>query len=107
MYMLKIFVFAPDDESTIIQIIKAAAQAGAGEVGNYSECAFVTRGTGQWKSEPGSKPKVGVVGELSQEPQVKIEMICPEEKIDSVISSVKKIHPFEEPEINVVKLLDL
>lgn len=105
--MLKIFIFSPDDESTIAQIINAAAQAGAGEVGNYSECAFITRGTGQWKSEQGSKPKVGAVGEVSHEPQVKIEMICPEEKIDGVIASVKRIHPYEEPEINVVNLLDL
>ncbi len=105
--MYKIFIFAPDDERVIEKIIQAASRAGAGKIGNYSECAFITSGTGHWKSEEGSNPTIGEVGKVSVEPQVKIEMICPKEKSKDVQNAIRKVHPYEEPEINLVILHNL
>lgn len=104
--MLKIFIFAPDAEKLIGELIQTASQAGAGKIGNYSECAFITKGIGHWKSEIGSNPTDGKVGETSMEPQVKIEMVCPEDKAKEVEEAVRKVHPYEEPEINFIKLSD-
>jgi hypothetical protein len=105
--MYKLFVFCPDKEEIIFSIINAAADAGAGVLGNYTHTCFFTRGTGNWKSEEGSNPTIGKVREFSHEPEVRIEMICPEEKAKTVKEAIKLIHPYEEPEIDFIKLVDI
>jgi hypothetical protein len=86
---LKFFVFCPDDEQVIKDVIHAAAEAGAGKIGNYSHCAFILRGQGNWKSEDGSNPTIGKVGEMTRINEVKIEMECPEEKAKAILVAIK------------------
>ena len=100
--MYKIFVFVPIDSTDII--INAAAEAGAGKIGNYSHCAFITKGKGNWKSLEGAHPTIGTVGKMSREPENKIEMLCPEYKLKDVIAAIKKVHPYETPVIDVIGL---
>jgi hypothetical protein len=105
--MLKLFVFVPDEKELIKKIMNAATNAGAGVIGNYTGCGFITKGTGNWKSEEGSNPTIGRVGVYSHEPEVRIEMICPETRASSVKKAILKVHPYEEPEIDFVKLIDV
>ena len=100
--MLKIVVFAPKDFAD--KIIDAMADAGAGKMGNYSHNAFIASGVGNWKSEEGAHPFIGKVGEVSREPEDRIEMICPEEKLNAVVAAIKKVHPYETPAIDVYKV---
>jgi len=44
------------------------------------------------------------VGEVSREPEDRIEMICPEEKLNAVVAAIKKVHPYETPAIDVYKV---
>jgi hypothetical protein len=105
--MLKLFVFVPDQQEIIEKIMSAATSAGAGIIGNYSGCGFITKGTGNWKSEEGSNPTIGKVGFYSHEPEARIEMICPETVASNVKKAILEIHPYEEPEIDFVKLVDV
>ncbi len=105
--MLKLFVFVPDKEELIEKIMTAATNAGAGVIGNYTGCGFVTKGMGNWKSEEGSNPTIGKVGLYSHEPEVRIEMICPEDCAASVRTAILEVHPYEEPEIDFIKLIDV
>lgn len=97
-------VFCPDDESVIDKIIDAANAAGAGVIGNYSHCAFVTHGRSQWKSMPGAHPAIGKVGKVTQMIGAKIEMRCGKEKRVAVEKAIRNVHPYEEPDIQFVKL---
>lgn len=101
---LKFFVFAPDEEAVINKIIDAAAQAGAGKLGNYSHCAFIVKGQGNWKSLEGANPTIGEVGEMSRANEVKIEMECEEEDAEKVAEAIKKVHPYEEVVIDFIRL---
>lgn len=38
--------------------------------------------------------------------EVKMEVRCPVELAESAVNTVKKIHPYEEPVINVIPLLE-
>jgi hypothetical protein len=105
--MYKLFVFCPDKEEVIHSIMKAASEAGAGVIGNYTNCGFYSKGTGNWKSEVGSNPTIGKVGDYSHEPEVKIEMICPKEKAPEIRKAIRKVHPYEEPEIDFIQLIDV
>ncbi len=100
--MFKVIVFCP--EEAVDKLVDAMSDAGAGVIGNYSHCAFITKGTGTWFSKQGSNPTIGKVGKLSKEVQYKIEMVCPEEKLQNVKEAILKVHPYETPEINFIKL---
>lgn len=102
--MYKLYVFCPDNPEIINKIITAASGSGAGILGNYSHCASIIRVVSQWKSEPGAHPTIGKIGATSHVEEVKIEMVCPEEKAEKVKEEIKKIHPYEEPAIEFVKL---
>jgi len=80
------------------------AEAGAGVIGNYTHNAVITEVMGNWKSEQGSNPTIGAVGEMSRKPEDKIEMVCPEELLVAVIKALRQAHPYEEPAIDIVRL---
>ena len=94
----------PENKKLITKLIDAAAQAGAGKFGNYSRCAIVTRGYGTWKSGKGAHPNIGKVGKISQVRSVKIDMSCSGEKLKAVCKALRKVHPYEEPDIYIVKV---
>lgn len=106
MKRLKFFVFCPNDDTLIQAIINAASKHGAGIYGNYSHNAFITRGNGQWKSEIGSHPYEGTVGELTQTTVAKVEMMCPKNKAKVIDSEIKKIHPWEQVDIDYIELVE-
>lgn len=100
----KFFVFAPRDDEIINSVISAASNAGAGNLGNYTNVAFIQEGQGNWKSEKGSDPHVGMVGEMSREDEVLIQMECSSNDAKSVQEAIKKVHPYEEVVVDFIKL---
>ncbi len=102
--MYKFFVFSPRDNNVIQAIIDAATQAGAGKVGNYSHCAFITEGMGTWLPLPGANPTVGKLGELATEDEVKIEMECAKDKMQDVVDAIKKVHPYDKIAIDAIAI---
>lgn len=106
-FMLKLYVFCPNSEEIINKIIEAATMEGAGMIGNYSHCAFYTVGMGNWKPLEGAHPTVGKVGEISHEPEVRIEMLCPEDKAKTVEVAIKSVHPYETAVVDFVKLVEI
>lgn len=103
---LKFFVFCPDDEKVINEVINAASEAGAGQIEGYTHCAFIIKGQGNWKSPIGSNPTIGKAGEMTRASEVKIEMECPAEKAKAVSEAIKKVHPYEKVEVDFVRLED-
>jgi len=100
----QLFVFCPDDEKIINEIIVAASKTGAGVIGKYSQCAFVTKGLSQWKNEQGSHPTIGKIGKLTQIKGAKIEMACTGKIRKKVEQAIRHAHPYEEPAIWFIKL---
>ena len=67
----------------------AASQAGAGNVGTYARVAMIMDGNETWRSEKGSHPYNGIIGEISVAKTVRIEMQCPEDKVADVIKQLE------------------
>lgn len=103
-FMYSVFVFVPKDKRIIRKIIDAASKAGAGKNGKYSKCAFIAEGIGTWKAEIGAHPAYGKAGSVQYIEEVKIEMHCPEKSLKNVLAAIKKVHPYEEVVIDVIKL---
>ncbi|NLI12133.1 MAG: Nif3-like dinuclear metal center hexameric protein [Peptococcaceae bacterium] len=91
---VKLAVFVPEDHAAGVR--DAIAGAGAGWIGNYSDCTFMTRGTGTFKPLAGANPYLGKTGELEQVEEIKLETIVPTGIINRVIQAMLKAHPYEE-----------
>ncbi|KAK1835653.1 GTP cyclohydrolase 1 type 2/Nif3 [Podospora conica] len=94
-----------------LQACKAAVfKSGAGRYpgpGNYTECAFSTNGTGQFRPGDSAKPHIGTVGDLEETPEVRVETLCQNEDVArAAVEALKKAHPYEEPAYHVIKLED-
>ncbi len=102
--MYKFFVFCPHDDALIETIVDAATDAGAGRIGQYTHCAFITPGFSSWKNEIGTNPTIGKVGDFQVEEEVRIEMECPKNKMSQVAAAIKQVHPYETVVIDAIPM---
>jgi len=98
----KLFTFVPLAYAEAIR--SAIFKAGAGEIGNYSECSFNAAGTGTFKAGEGTKPFVGEQGKRHEEDEMKIEVIFPAWKENAIVSALKRAHPYEEVAYDIIQL---
>ena len=96
----KLEIFLPPTHLEVVQ--KALQEVDAGHIGNYDSCMSVSPVTGYWRPLDGCDPYIGTNGEISCEPELKVEVTVYTENVDKTIEAVKKVHPYEEPVINVV-----
>lgn len=85
---------------------KAIFTAGAGNIENYSYCAWQTKGTGQFKPGLKNRAYIGKTGKISKVSEYKVETLCQASKIKGVIKALKGAHPYECPAFGVLKLED-
>ena len=70
---------------------------GAGKIGNYDCCCWQTKGIGQFRPLEGSKPFSGEIDKTQREEEWLIEIVCEDSLLKTIISELKKAHPYEEP----------
>jgi hypothetical protein len=98
----KIVVYVP--ESHADKLREAMGNAGAGKIGNYSNCTFTIKGTGRFKPEEGSNPTIGEIGKLEEVSEDRIETVCSGDKLQAVLGAIKEAHPYEEPATDVYQI---
>lgn len=98
----KLVVFVPVEAEE--QVREALGRAGAGAIGNYSNCSFTTGGTGRFLPEEGSEPVIGMQGKLEAVSEVRIETIYPENMEKRVLSAMIKAHPYEEVAYDIYRI---
>ncbi len=100
--LYKLVVYVPKSHEAAVRT--ALAQAGAGAIGNYSDCTFHMDGTGHFKPLQGANPYVGTVGELETVEEVRIECTVREAYLNSLIQQMRKVHPYETVAYDVIPL---
>lgn len=98
----KIVVFVPQTHTEQVRI--AATDAGAGKLGKYDSCAFLSSGIGTYRPLKGSKPFKGEPEKLERVGEARIEMTVSEGDLKNVIAEIRKIHPYEEPVIDIYRI---
>jgi dinuclear metal center YbgI/SA1388 family protein len=78
--------------------------AGAGHIGNYSECSFTTAGTGTFKGNDNTNPYIGEKNIRRNENEVKIEVVFPAYLENKILSALFRHHPYEEVAYEVIEL---
>lgn len=100
--MYKIGFFVPPDDAERVK--QAVFDAGAGQVGHYTECCWQTLGQGQFRPGENSDPYIGSAGVLETVNELRVECVCADEHIHTAVAALKKAHPYEEPAYDVVRL---
>jgi hypothetical protein len=102
MKLFKIGVYIPLEHKEKVK--DAMFGAGAGKIGNYDSCSFEILGTGQFRPLSGSRPFIGIQDAVERVSEVRVEMICPQEKVKAVVVAMKKSHPYEEVAFDIVAM---
>lgn len=91
--------FVPESH---VEAVKAALFAqGAGRIGGYDCCAWQVLGTGQFKPLAGSQPFIGETEKITRLSEYKVEMVCADQLIKQVVSTLLQVHPYQEPAYEV------
>lgn len=83
---------------------KSLFRAGAGNLGNYSNCSFTTDGTGSYKAGKTANPIKGSIGKTHYEKETQINITYPKSKEGDVLKALFKNHPYEEVAYEIVTL---
>jgi hypothetical protein len=102
--MDKVTVFVPP--AALDGVIAALVDAGAGAIGDYAECRWVSSGTGSFRPLAGANPTTGRRGELEQVPERRLEMVLHRYLRGRVVAALLASHPYETPAYDVVELAE-
>src|SRR6201995_1083351 len=98
----KLVTYVPVDKAE--QVRNALFHAGAGNIGNYSECSFNADGTGTFKGGEDTTPYVGEPGKRHYENEVRIETIYPAAIESKLLMALFLAHPYEEVAYDLYEL---
>ncbi len=80
---------------------QAMGEAGAGRVGNYTNCIFSVKGVGRFMPGGGAHPAIGEIGKQEEVEEERIEVNCADELVQPVLDAIRSVHPYEEPAIDI------
>ncbi len=85
-------------------LLEKLFEAGAGHLGNYSHCSFITSGTGSYQPEDGAQPAVGTPGRLEQAAEEQVHITFRADREGAVLKALFENHPYEEVAFEVTTL---
>lgn len=101
---VKIEIYVP--EEYVVKLREELNKINGCNMGNYDNVMSVTNVRGYWRPLAGSNPFNGEVGKVCEAEECKIELRCKTAYASEAIKVIKKIHPYEEPMINVIPVLN-
>lgn len=101
---VKIVVTIPVEN--VADVRNAICEVGAGIIGNYTYCSMSTKCIGTFRPNENANPYIGEKNNLEFVQEEKLEVICDIDKVKNVISKLREVHPYEEPAIDIIPLID-
>jgi dinuclear metal center YbgI/SA1388 family protein len=95
----KLVIFIP--EENVDAVAQALAEAGAGVIGDYTECTFRTQGEGTFRGGEHTDPYLGEKGRLEKIEEIRLETIIPAHAVRRAVDAVTAAHPYEEVALDV------
>lgn len=102
----QVYIVVTVPQDAVETVLSAIAEAGGGVIGEYTHCAFTSPGEGRFKPSEAASPHVGDRGAINRVEEWRIETFCPRDRARAVVQAIRLAHPYEEPVIYVMALLD-
>ncbi len=90
----KLITYVPKDSAENLR--QALFKAGAGNIGNYSDCSFSVEGVGSFKPSKNSNPSIGEVGKSHFENETQLHITYASSVEHSILKALFENHPYEE-----------
>ena len=100
--LMKITSYVPEEYLDVV--LNSLYKAGAGEIENYSNCCFTSKGEGRYLGNKQSNPKFGNKEKLTKTPETLISLVFPIHKKNKVIKNLIHSHPYESVAYEIVKI---
>ena len=101
---VKIITTVPPEN--VEKLRNAICEAGAGVIGNYNYCSMSTKCIGTFEPNEDANPYIGENNILEYVEEEKLEVVCNVENVKKVIKKLREVHPYEEPAIDIIPLLE-
>lgn len=98
--LLKLRIYAPTDYAKKIRT--TLFSAGIGSIGKYDNCSFNFEGQGTFRAGEGCTPFRGEKYLLHTEKETCIEIILPAYLKQKAITTLRQVHPYEEPAFDII-----
>lgn len=98
----KLVFFVPPNAAEAV--IDAVSAAGAGVIGAYTRCAFLSEGKGTYIGGEGTNPAIGEPGRRETVEEVRVEMVVPGGREAAVTRALIAANPYEEPAFDLIPL---
>lgn len=101
-YIQKLVTYVPMDSTEKVR--QALFEAGAGAIGNYEHCSFVSEGKGSFTGNEKSNPVLGQVGIEEVVAENKVEVTFEKHLQGKILSRLFQAHPYEEVAYEIYNL---
>ena len=101
---VKIHVFVPEEK--VSELRDAVCNAGAGIIGNYNYCTTSSKVSGTFKPNDNANPYIGTKNTLEFVEEIDLGFVCDVKNVKNVLKVIRDIHPYEEPAIDIIPLLE-
>ncbi|GAB3081678.1 Putative GTP cyclohydrolase 1 type 2 [Corynebacterium aquatimens] len=91
----------PNDVERVMSSLFAV---GAGQIGNYTECAFSWEGRGGFTPQQGADPTDGKVGEHYSAAETRVQFVAPSRLRSRLVTALREAHPYEEPAFDITAM---
>lgn len=98
----KLTTYVPVEEAE--QLRTALFKAGAGNIGNYSDCSFNVEGTGTFNGNDHSNPTKGEKGHTHYEKETQISVTYAKHLESQILKALFKTHSYEEVAYEITTL---
>ncbi len=98
----KLTTYAPVKKANALR--EKLFEAGAGDIGNYSNCSFNIQGIGSFEGNEDSNPTIGQKGVTHFEEETQIGVTFPKHVEQKVLQTLFENHPYEEIAYEVTTL---
>ena len=101
---VKLEIFVPQDHA--LNLRDELAKIGVGVIGNYDHCVALIPVRGFFLPMDGANPFAGEIDKINEVAEYKLEVNCKRELVNEALGVIKQVHPYEEPLINIIPLLN-
>lgn len=98
----KLTTYVPQVDAERIR--QALFNAGAGTIGNYSECSFNSSGIGTYLPNEFAQPSIGKIGKLQEEIEIQIGVYFEKHTEKEVLKALFETHPYEEVAYEIITM---
>ncbi len=101
---VKLEIFVPQEYA--LKIRDHLAKIGVGRIGDYDHCIAIYTVQGYFRPLPGANPFNGEIGRIQEVTESKVEVNCKRELVNEAINVIRRVHPYEEPLVNIIPLVN-